>query len=70
MSISLIPKTEANSETMPVFGTEDDLPTQTYKDYFEDIYAKFFGAESIVGYVKSPRACYHMSRKYPGFLSV
>jgi hypothetical protein len=38
---------------MPVFETEDDLPTQTYKDYFKDIYAKFFGAESIADYAKS-----------------
>jgi hypothetical protein len=44
---------EIRTETMPVFETEDDLPTQTYKDYFKDIYTKFFVAESIAEYAKS-----------------
>jgi len=39
-------------ESMPVFETENDLPSQRYKDYFEEIHAKFFGAPSVAEYLE------------------
>src|SRR5258707_5489099 len=49
----MIDKQVLRPESMPVFGTEDALPTQAYKDSFKEIYAKFFGAPSVAEYAEN-----------------
>lgn len=39
-------------ESMPVFDTENDLPSERYKDYFKAICIKFFGAQSVAEYLE------------------
>lgn len=41
-----------NPESMPAFDTENDLPSQRYKDYFKEICTKFFGAQSVAEYLE------------------